>query len=248
MIARAGTQRSSGDEQAQHQAGQDVDRSLHDLLTLTPLDGRLVPQLKSFFYVEPSTTPLTFTSVSERPSPTPAQDQRFREAVWPHRAALLRVARALTPQSADADDLLQDAMIRALCAIDQFTYGQDARAWLMTILRRTHIDRHRSATRRGLGQHVDVATTEIAEEPTEEPASHIEDPDVWLASFDDETLVAAVRELPDGARWAILLVDIEGLSIVEAAGILEVPEGTVKSRVSRARNTLRQRLQESRHG
>ncbi len=138
-------------------------------------------------------------------------------------------------------------MLKALRAIDSFQDGSDVRAWLMTIMRRTQIDRVRAQSRRIECVPLD---DEAAVDPGEEPPVPQLDkdwnaPEALLEQFEDTQIVIALRSLPDAIRWTLLLVDVEGLGHQQAAEILGIPEGTVKSRAYRGRRMLCVALGES---
>lgn len=167
----------------------------------------------------------------------------FRDEAWPLLPSLLRVARMLTHDEHSAEDLVQETMMRAFRHIGSFQPGTNMKAWLMTILRRTHVDLYRRASRSVEAGSLDA----LAFEPAGGQAASEEvvwpEPEAILERFDDETIESALRELPEPMRWVLLLVDVEQLSIEEAAKTLEVAPGTVKSRASRARARLREHLQ-----
>lgn len=170
---------------------------------------------------------------------------RFYRLVWPHRATVLRTAQLLLRGGTEADDLAQETLIKAFRAMDQFEEGTDVRAWLMTILRRTRIDRLRASARQAGQVSLDALTSEPADE-RDDPAGHGEaewhDAEAMLQAFSDEQVIQALRQLPEEIRWTLLLVDVERLDQQEAAAILEVPVGTVKSRAHRGRAMLREKL------
>src|SRR4051812_32240071 len=88
--------------------------------------------------------------------------RRFRTLIWPHMAVVLRVARIMTGNQPDADDLAQETMLKAFRAIDSFADGTEAKAWLMTILRNTRIDRVRAAASAGRQVRLDDLGVEVA--------------------------------------------------------------------------------------
>jgi len=168
----------------------------------------------------------------------------FYELVWPLRAVVLRAAKIQTGNDAEAEDLAQDTLLKAFKAIDSFQTGTNARAWLMTILRNTRVDRLRTAA--GSAKHVSLS--DLAAEPqgpvdTEElDSSAWSKPQEMLAEFSDAEVIKALIDVSEELRWTLLLVDVEGMDHQEAAEILGVPVGTVKSRVHRGRAALRQTL------
>lgn len=147
---------------------------------------------------------------------------------------LLRVAMSMTQQRADAEDLVQDTLLRAWRSIDTFD-GAHPRAWLLTIMRNAEINRHRRQ-RPELLDDPDH-TTDRESSGSDESAE-----DVVVGRTFDTVVDAALVALPTKFRQAVLLVDVDGLSYAEAADALGIPEGTVMSRLHRARTRIRQRL------
>jgi RNA polymerase sigma-70 factor (ECF subfamily) len=145
---------------------------------------------------------------------------------------LRRFARALTGQAADADDIAQIAIERALTRLDQFQAGTKLEAWLFSILRNAWIDETRSRARRAKV----FASAELGERVGDEGAAavhaRLEADDVWRA----------MQQLPDEQREAVALVCVEGLAYREAAEALGVPIGTLTSRLARGREALQQML------
>ena len=171
--------------------------------------------------------------------------ERFYALVWPQAGVVLRTAQVLVRDVNDAEDLAQETLIKAYKALDQFREGTDVRAWLMTILRNTRIDRARS--RKNAAR--DVSLEALAQDPEDEsisPSVHSaeewNDPKALLDAFSDGQVIDAMRELPEEIRWTLLLVDVEGLDHADAGKVLGVPVGTVKSRAHRGRSMLREAL------
>jgi len=152
----------------------------------------------------------------------------------------------MTRRFDEADDLVQETMVKALRAIDRFRDGSDMRAWLLTILRRSFIDLHRSRKHDRRSASLDDASVPepaAAEGGTAgEWDERWDDPEGLLDRFEDEQIVESLRSLPDEIRWTLLLVDVERLDQREAAEVLEVPVGTIKSRAHRGRAMLRDKL------
>ncbi len=173
------------------------------------------------------------------------QAKRFKRLAWPHLAFLLRTARYLARHEQEAEDVVQETMLKAMKAIDSFQEGTNVKAWLMTILRRTFIDRLRANRSR---QHEVRLDSCDQVEGREEAATSGELDDRWdnpekiLDQFEDKDMIEALQTLPDEIRWTLLLVDIEQLDYAGAARVLEIPVGTVKSRAHRGRGMLRDRL------
>ena len=177
---------------------------------------------------------------SRLPVPPSVEDcERFQRCCVPHLSTLLRTARCLVSGMADAEDLVQDTMLKALEAMASFRDGTDAKAWLMTILRRTFIDRLRSRRQRpaAMALQPDVGV-DLACPPSEFSTILTNDLDSLLERFSDSQIIAALHALPPLIRWTLLLVDVEDLGHEQAAGILGIPVGTVKSRAHRGRRML----------
>jgi RNA polymerase sigma-70 factor (ECF subfamily) len=185
--------------------------------------------------------------------PRESSAERFRRIAWSYLPVLLRTANYLTRNQHAAEDLVQEAMLRALKNIGSFEEGTNAKAWLLTILRHTHIDLYRSQ-----GKHSQAVSLEAAGAASWAAADGAEDggdrrweaPDDLLERFEDGQIIAALKALPQDIRWTLLLVDVEQLDHVEAAEILDVPVGTIKSRAHRGRAMLKTRLVQAadRHG
>ena len=178
--------------------------------------------------------------------------RRFYEALWPHMPAVLRTAHILCGgNTAEAEDLAQETMLKAYRAIDQYRDGTDARAWLLTILRHSRVDRIRSmAASAGTLRLEDLAQDHAGRPDFKEVDRNAvaENPEVVLEQFSDAEVIRALTSLPEEIRWTLLLVDVEGLDQNEAANILHVPVGTIKSRAHRGRTMLRGALQPSAKG
>jgi RNA polymerase sigma-70 factor, ECF subfamily len=162
-----------------------------------------------------------------------------------HLDALYRLARHLARSVSDAEDLVQETFARALRGAGGFVPGSDLRAWLFRILRNAFLDQRRREAR------APVVPEGAADEPG---AAADRARDGWLRGDAElerlrrvvgEEIEAALRSLTEEARLAVLL-DLEGLGEAEMAEAMGCPPGTVKSRLSRARAALRERLAEYR--
>jgi RNA polymerase sigma-70 factor (ECF subfamily) len=152
---------------------------------------------------------------------------------------MFRVAMSLTRNRADAEDLVQDTMLRAYRAIERFD-GRYPRAWLLTILRNAQLNRVRRK-RPELLRDPDTTMERVAD--TSDSATDIEA--MVVDNTFDSAVEAAYRGLPDKFRSVVELVDLGSLSYKEAAEVLDVPVGTVMSRLHRARNRLKKELQKA---
>lgn len=167
-----------------------------------------------------------------------ARNDAFVRYVLPEVDVLLRVARTLTQQPVDAEDLVQDTLIRAFRACDRFD-GAHPRAWLLTILRNTHLNRLR-ARRPALLDDPETHEEDRVSWPGNAPPSSPED--LVLGEMFDHAVAQALNGLPEVFGAAVRLVDLNGLSYAEAAGVLGVPVGTVMSRLHRGRARIRASL------
>jgi RNA polymerase sigma-70 factor, ECF subfamily len=146
------------------------------------------------------------------------------EALIPH---MTRYARVLTRNTMAADDLVQDCLVRALGKIHLWEQGTDLRAWLFTILHHQHV----SHTRRDARQRATMGSWESGSSFMLLPNQ--------TERLEFRDLQRAMARLPEEQRSAILLVGLEGMEYEEAASVANTPVGTVRSRVSRGRETLR---------
>lgn len=144
-----------------------------------------------------------------------------------HIPRLRRYARALTRDAAQADDLVQDTLERALRKLDLWRPDSDLRAWLFTLMHNLFVNRVRAAT------PADASLEEAMDAPVAGGQ---------MAALGLRDIAAGLADLPDDQREVILLVGLEQFGYAEASQILGVPLGTVMSRLSRGRERLRQRL------
>ncbi len=140
---------------------------------------------------------------------------------------LRRYARALTRDTTRADDLVQSCLVRALAKSHLWQPGTDLRAWLFTILHNQHVNDVRRAVREGINV------------PVEDVAPVLTVPSTQGASLQLRDLDRAMSRLPEEQRQVLLLVGLEGMRYEEVATVLDVPVGTVRSRLSRGRDMLR---------
>ena len=161
---------------------------------------------------------------------------RFATVVMPHIDDAYRLAHWLTGNRTDAEDVVQDASLRAFRAIRSFT-GGSARAWLLTIVRNTAYSWLRKNRPAAVVTVEDLEAVELAQANQGDPDA--ETPEAaFIARADAEQLRAAIAALPPPFRETLVLRDIEGLDYREIAQATEVPIGTVMSRLARARRRL----------
>ncbi len=166
-----------------------------------------------------------------------ARLEAFRAFVEPEIEVLLRVAGAMTSNQADAEDVVQETLVKAFRAVDRFD-GRHPRAWLLTILRNTNANSHRRRRPGIIGDLDALRTARPAFGSAELPSAE----DTWVSEELTADLAAALDSLDVKFRAVVVLVDVHDLSYAEAAAVLGVPVGTVMSRLSRARERLRRQL------
>jgi RNA polymerase sigma-70 factor (ECF subfamily) len=149
----------------------------------------------------------------------------------------------LTRNRADAEDLVQDTYVKAFRHSGQFKRGTNLRAWLYTILHNTWRNRRRDASR----EAVDVDSDQVEQLAASGPGHEdVETPErILMRSTLDADLQAALDSLPDAFRNAVWLRDVEEFTYAEIAEMLNVPIGTVMSRISRGRRMLYEKLSAS---
>ena len=171
----------------------------------------------------------------------------FEDEAIPHMDAVYRFALRLSGGNDSAEDLVQDTYFRAFRAWDQYTPGTRCKSWLFTICRNVFL-RQRERVQR----HDEIVAEAAYEDPRalsrEAPvfaASHDSDPEsAFFQSIVDEQILAAIDALPGEYRMTVVLSDLEDLSYNEIAEIMEIPVGTVKSRLFRGRRQLQKQLYE----
>lgn len=165
-------------------------------------------------------------------SPHDQNTQDLHDQILGEIPRLRRFARFLMRNPDTADDLVQETLMRAVAAADSFQPGTNIRAWLFTILKNAT----RNYARRQRRNPVDSIDTLDMTAPSENQA----DP---LAKLEFTELVAAIDVLPSTFKQVVLLCGVEGFQYEEAAEIMGVPIGTIRSRLSRARRILRRKLE-----
>ena len=162
------------------------------------------------------------------------QNTRFEELIVPEMPFLARISRAMSHSQAEADDLAQETLVKAFRAIDRFD-GKYPRAWLTRIARNTAINRDQR-------NREFLQTEDSTVEPEPDPGEVTNPEDIVLSQVVDENLRTALDQLPPSFRTLIQLVDVEGMSYQEAADVMDIPIGTVMSRLHRGRERLRKAL------
>ncbi|MDR3408807.1 MAG: sigma-70 family RNA polymerase sigma factor [Methylovirgula sp.] len=165
-----------------------------------------------------------------------AAAERFRQIVVPHLADALALARWLTGNAHDAEDVVQEASMRAFAAINSYE-GRGARAWLLSIVRNTcftWLARNRPKDLVLVGSSADLNETEagLQEDPVLNPEADL------IRKANVAAIESALGALPQPYREVLVLHDINDLSYKEIAAMISIPIGTVMSRLSRARKQL----------
>ena len=168
--------------------------------------------------------------------------ERFYALVWPQLKTLARLARILERSEPDADDLVQETMLKAYRSLDQYRDGTNIKAWLMAILRHVRIDRLRANPPQQKPRSLDSLAVEPMSLTVTGVESEWENPHEILEAFSDSEIIDALQLLPEEIRLTLLLVDVERMDHRDAAEVLEVPVGTIKSRTHRGRAMLREAL------
>lgn len=169
-------------------------------------------------------------------------DQLFERELLPHIDALTTFAYHLTYNEEDAKDLVQETFMKAYRAIRSYVEGTNAKAWLFKILKNGYINQYRKKSRRPA--KVDFEEF-IGYQDKEESSNVSEYQDLRTEIFENlmgDEVTVAINSLPIDFRTVILLCDVEGFTYEEIAKIIDIPIGTVRSRLHRARNMLKEKL------
>jgi RNA polymerase sigma-70 factor (ECF subfamily) len=176
-----------------------------------------------------------------------ADQANFEQDAMQFTRQLYSAAMRMTRNAADAEDLVQETYLKAYRAYHTFQEGTNLKAWLYRILTNTYINKYRRDSRRP--SEVDLGTVEdlylyrrLGSEESAEAARTTEDR--VLDGLVESDIKSAVEELPESFRMPVLLADLEGFSYKEIAEILDIPIGTVMSRLHRGRKAMQKRLWE----
>src|SRR3954465_3979684 len=176
-----------------------------------------------------------------------ADRARFADLAMPHMDSLYAGALRMTRKPADAEDLVQETYLKAYRGFGGFQEGTNIKAWLYRILTNTYINRYRQQKRRPDETDIDdVEDFYLYRRPggIDEARISKSAEDTMLELFTDDEVKDALESLPETFRMAVLLADVEGFAYKEIAEILDIPIGTVMSRLHRGRKALQKRLYE----
>jgi RNA polymerase sigma-70 factor (ECF subfamily) len=171
---------------------------------------------------------------------------RFQAEALPLLDSLYGGALRMTRNPQDAEDLVQETMLRAYRSFDRFEAGTNLKAWLFRIMTNAYINTYRKKQR----EPRKVSSDELEdfdlyqELKTHDPQWEMTPENMVLNSLVDSDIIEAIDDLPEQFRLAVVLSDIEGFSYAEMAEIMDVPLGTVMSRLHRGRKALQKRLWE----
>lgn len=182
-------------------------------------------------------TPLTYTEKEK--------NQVFQEEMLPHLDSMYNFAFRLTLDEDDAKDLVQDTYLKAFRFINSFEKGTNAKAWLFRILKNSFINDFRKKSKEP--SKVDYQEVETFYNSEEFDSDFEATSDLRSESVQDligDEVATAINSLEVDFRIAIILCDIEGFTYEEMAKILDIPIGTVRSRLHRARGLLKEKLSE----
>ena len=159
---------------------------------------------------------------------------RFVRDVMPLVDRLYRAARRYTRSTADAEDLVQETMVKAYAGFHTFTVGTNIRAWLFRILTNTWITSYRTAQRRP-DEVLAADVTDMRPSASQNQSAEL----AVLEAMGDEDVRDALQALPEHQRLVVYYADVEGFRYKEIAAIVDTPLGTVMSRLHRGRTNLR---------
>ncbi len=176
-----------------------------------------------------------------------ADQATFSEQAMPLMDSLYGAALRMTRNKADAEDLVQEAYLRGYRSFHTFEEGTNLRAWLFRILTNAYINRYRAKQRRP--QETDLADVEDLYlyrrlGSMETAAAGMSAEEQFLDLFTDDEVKQALEDLPDNFRLPVLLADVEGFAYKEIAEMLDIPIGTVMSRLHRGRKAMQRALYE----
>ena len=171
-------------------------------------------------------------------------DQIFEEEFLPHADALKTFAYHLTYNETDADDLVQETYLKSYRFIDKYLVGTNAKAWLFKILKNEFINRYRKKVKRPTSVELEEIISYHDQEDNNKYSSYVDLRVELYQSMMGDEITIAINNLPVDFRTVILLCDIEGFTYEEISKIIDIPIGTVRSRLHRARNMLKEKLKE----
>lgn len=167
----------------------------------------------------------------------------FNEEILPHLDALYNFGLRLTADPNDAEDLVQDTIVKAYRFFSSYEKGTNAKAWLFRILKNSYINNYRRKSKKP--QEVDYDEVATFYETVRDERTDTSDlEDKMFRELIDDDLSRALDSIPEDFRTVVLLCDVEDFTYEEIANMLDVPIGTIRSRLHRGRNLLKAELME----
>ncbi len=171
------------------------------------------------------------------------KQEDFNEEIIPHLDALYNFGLRLTSDPNDAEDLVQDTIVKAYRFFSSYEKGTNAKAWLFRILKNSYINNYRKKSKKP--QEVDYDEVSSFYETIRAERTDTSDlEDKMFRDLIDDDLSHALEEIPEDFRTVVLLCDVEDFTYEEIANMLDVPIGTIRSRLHRGRNLLKAQLME----
>lgn len=168
----------------------------------------------------------------------------FEKEFAPHADALLTFAYHLTLYDSSAEDLVQETFMKAWRFIEKYDQGTNAKAWLFTIMKNAFINDYRKKGKQPKKVDIDEAIITLDDDNGTPLNSYVDLRQEILENLMGDEVTMAINSLSIDSRTVVLLCDVEGFTYEEIAKITNVPVGTVRSRLFRARNTLKAKLKE----
>jgi len=174
---------------------------------------------------------------------TQSKHKNFEKEMLPHMAALYNFALRMTGDPDDAKDLVQETFMKAYRFFDKYSQGTNAKAWLFRIMKNSYINRYRKESKEP--DKIDYDNIKDFYASVKDSAVDTNDlqEKIFGNLFEDE-VAKALQELPEDFRTVVILCDIEGYTYEEIADFIEIPIGTVRSRLHRGRRMLRSMLRD----
>lgn len=171
------------------------------------------------------------------------KQEDFQEEIIPHLDAMYNFALRLTSDPNDAEDLVQDTIVKAYRFFSSYEKGTNAKAWLFRILKNSYINNYRKQSKQP--NQVDYDEVSSFYETIRADRTDTSDlEDRMFRELIDDDISNALEQLPEDFRTVVLLCDVEGFTYEEIANMLDVPIGTIRSRLHRGRNLLKAELLE----
>jgi RNA polymerase sigma-70 factor (ECF subfamily) len=167
----------------------------------------------------------------------------FQDEMIPHLDAIYNFALRLTTDPNDAEDLVQDTIVKAFRFFNSYEKGTNAKAWLFRILKNSYINNYRKKSKQPHQVDYDEVS-QFYESIRSEQSETTDLEDLMYREMLDDDVTRALTELPEDFRTVVMLCDMEGFTYEEIANMLDVPIGTIRSRLHRGRNLLRVQLTE----